>query len=97
MPSIKGKSRIPRSFRLMGMTITVRFCDLPDSESGGWSMTEQEIKIDRSQKEDSQLQTFWHEAFHACLDTMSYDKLSSDEKFVDRIGHCLAQIDLTRQ
>lgn len=88
---------VPKSFNLMGFTVTVTVCDTGADDYGKWSLSDQEIRIDQSLKEEMQLQTFWHEAMHACLQVLSYDKLGDDEKFVDRMAHCLAQIDRTRR
>ena len=41
--------------------------------------------------EAAQAHTFWHEFTHAMLELMSYDTLSADEQFVDRVGWMLLQ------
>lgn len=88
---------IPKRFQLMGLTINVTLCDTGENDNGNWSLNEQQIRIDKSLKEEMQLQTFWHEAVHACLQVLSYDELGDDEAFVDRLAFCLAQIDRTRK
>jgi hypothetical protein len=91
---------IPKSFKLMGYTIKVTVCELPKRKYGDWSLSNQEIRIaplGPKMSAEMQLQTFWHEVVHACLDVMSYEEQSKDEAFVDRLGQCLAQIQQTRK
>lgn len=81
----------------MGMTIKVDVCKLDPRDDGEWRFSDQQIKVSASLSDEGKCQAFWHEAVHACLEVMSYDKLSKDEAFVDRLGHCLAQIEQTRK
>jgi len=89
---------IPRRFSLFGQDIVVkRIHDLhvKNDEYGKWSPNTNEILIQESAKsysEDVLLQTFWHEAVHACLDTLGYSKESEDEKFVEQMGQAIYQI-----
>lgn len=92
---------IPRQFELMALTVTVEVTDeLPKDLDGHWSHSKQRIRVrpvGKKVTEQAQLQAFWHEAVHAILQVLSYDKLSDDEKFVDRLAQCLAQIEQTRR
>lgn len=90
--------RIPKSFQILGHTIQVRMVPDLDEECdnlGRWYPTRNEIHLqspDASHCKQSVHQALWHEIVHASLDLMGYDKLSNDEKLVDRLGQCLAQV-----
>ena len=86
--------RIPKSFQLMGHTITVQLVDKKDwkyeDDLAYWDPDKNQISIMRQSR--TQLRhTFWHETMHAVLDAMSH-KLARDEQFVDQVGGLLAQI-----
>ena len=87
---------IPHSFECLGHTITVKRMKLKKSY-GKWKPNKLEIRIDTRSVEQVQEQSFWHEAVHCMLDSMGYEKLSKDEKFVDRLGHCLYQLERSRR
>lgn len=91
---------IPRTFQVMSMSVTVEVTPLKKDKCGDWDFKRQKIRIaplSEKMLPDGQLQTFWHEALHATLDVLGYKKLSSNEKFVDRVAQCLAQIEQTRK
>ena len=92
---------IPKSFKLMGLTIKVQIAPkIAKKKYGDWDEQRQLIRIaplGEKMSKEMQLQTFWHEALHAALDALSYQDLSKDEAFVDRLAQCVAQIELTRK
>lgn len=47
--------------------------------------------------EDIMEQTLYHEVVHAILDELGYDKLSSDEKFVQSFSLLLHQFETTKK
>lgn len=89
------KPRIPKVFKVMGHTITVR--KLPPSR---WKMKDavgyfdpqrMVIGICTGAGASTQEQIFWHEATHAmlyCLGSPEY----GDEQFVDQMGGLIQQI-----
>lgn len=92
--------RIPKQFKLLGHTITVRvigqrdwdaLCDDYDivDAVGCWRHSDYAIVLLR-QPRSKLLHTFAHELTHAVLDMMN-DKLSYNEKWVDQFGGLLAQ------
>lgn len=94
--------RIPKSFSLLGHTITVRVLSKRDWEElvemnehieeddfGAWFQSENLILIRRTSR-SLMLHTFAHELLHAILDMMN-SPLSYDEVFVDSFGGLLAQ------
>jgi len=92
--------RIPKAFKLMGHTITVRVVNKRDWDAisdkygiedavGYWSPRDQLILIKRG-KPSLVVHTFWHEVTHAVLDSLN-DKLSNNETFVDNFSGLLAQ------
>jgi hypothetical protein len=87
--------RIPKSFELLGHTITVKVINKRDwkydGEWGWWDPGRNEILLVRQPR--TQLRhSFWHEAGHAILDLMGHTKLSANEAFVDQLGGLLAQL-----
>jgi hypothetical protein len=87
---------IPQSFECLGLVVTVKRTKLKKSY-GKWKPNKLEILIDTRSAEQVQEQAFWHEAVHCILDSLGYDKLSGNEKLVDRLGHCLYQLDRSRK
>lgn len=92
--------RIPKSFGLLGHTITVRIISKRDWEAVAedndledavacWCPQLDLILIQRNSREQM-LHAFFHEMTHAVLDMMN-DKLSYNETFVDNFGGLLAQ------
>jgi hypothetical protein len=86
---------IPKSFKLMGHTITVKVISKKEwkykDEWGWWDPSKNEILLVRQPR--TQLShSFWHECVHAILDMVGQTKLSADERLVDQIGGLLAQI-----
>lgn len=87
--------RIPKTFKLMGHTISVRLVAKKDwkykDEWGWWDPAKNEILLVKQPR--TQLRhSFWHEVTHAMLDMVGQIKLSADERFVDQVGGLLAQI-----
>lgn len=94
---------IPKSFKLFGQTIRIvwlRTLWKREKAWGVWYANRNVIalqlpvaglNLSREQLE----QTFIHEMIHACLDILEYEKLSSDEKFVDRFANALHQTIVT--
>lgn len=86
--------RIPKTFKLLSHTVNVRIIDKKDwkykEDLAFWDPDKNEIWIMRQPR--TQLRhTFWHEAMHAMLDTLSH-RLARDEQFVDQMGGLLAQM-----
>jgi hypothetical protein len=87
--------RIPKSFGLLGHTITVKIINQKEwkyaNEWGWWDPAKNEILLVRQPR--TQLRhSFWHEVSHAILDLMGQAKLSANEAFVDQMGGLLAQM-----
>jgi hypothetical protein len=88
----------PKGFTLGGHEIKVVIVkDLAETEdaTGRWRPALGIIEVQGTSKalsQDYQNQAFWHEAVHAALDYSSYDKLSKNEKLVDRLGQAMYQI-----
>lgn len=86
--------RIPKSFRLMGHTITVTV--IPRNRwtftdcVGFFDPTNNTISL-MKQDRSILLHTCWHEITHAILHAMNH-KLYSNEAFVDQMGGLIAQI-----
>jgi hypothetical protein len=93
--------RVPKSFPLLGHTITVRIVPNRDWEElaeryedmedavGLWCADDNLIVLLR-QKRSALLHAFFHELMHAVLHYMS-SPLTNDEVFVDTVGGLLAQ------
>lgn len=86
---------IPKSFQLLGHTITVRV--MPRSKwrhgknvVGMWIPDKLRIDLLADPIETQLQATFCHELTHALLDMMNH-KLSNDEVFVDNLGALLQQ------
>ena len=87
---------IPKSFKLLGHTITVRV--VPPSKwrhgkgcVGIYQPDKYRIDILAVQPESHRQQVFCHEFSHALLILAGRDDLSSDEQLVDQLGHLLQQ------
>jgi hypothetical protein len=86
--------RIPKSFRLLGHTITVHV--LPRSRwphedcVGLFDPASNHIYVMRQSKSQT-AHSFWHEVTHAMLFYMNH-KLYSNEQFVDQLGGLVAQV-----
>jgi len=85
---------IPKTFKLFNTTWTVKQVHKIDNEGslGICDYNTATIRIRRNLKKDIKESTFYHELMHAILDTLNYDSLSSDEKFVDTMGQSLHQV-----
>lgn len=94
---------VPKSFDLLGHTITVVIREDLLSECdcyGRWTRAKQLIELQEVNSEVTQsfqLQTFWHEVAHAILDHIGEDKQSEDEKYVDLWGQCIHQVLKTKR
>lgn len=96
---------IPKSFDLMGHTITVvirpDLWEMADAH-GRWIKHKHLIELQKPDKINGMthsflVQTFWHEVVHAILDNIGGTKLSEDENLVDQIGQCIHQVLKTRK
>lgn len=94
--------KIPKSFQLLGHTVTVRIVskrdwaalaeesdDMDESDLGYW-IPESNLIVLRRQPQSQLLHTFWHEVMHAVLFYMN-NPLWTDEAFVDNASGLLAQ------
>lgn len=88
--------RIPRAFQLAGHRIVVRV--VPPSRwrhgrdvVGLWNPNRARIDILSTVQGAQRVQVFFHELTHALLDVAGHVELSTDEGFVDRVAHLLAQ------
>lgn len=92
--------RLPKTFKLLGHTITVRVVSRRDWEAiseendledavACWCPELNLILIQRASR-SQMLHSLYHEMTHAVLDMMS-SKLSYDEVFVDTFGGLLSQ------
>lgn len=87
---------IPKKLTILGHTIKIkRVKTIPKHKNcrGLWVPNKNliYIKIEPGNI-DIEEQTLWHEIVHAMLDNLSYDELSNDEGFVDRLGSVLHQV-----
>lgn len=88
--------KIPKSFELLGLTVTVSFIpegESPDSVCGYYDPTSETIYISSSLPLQTQEQTFLHEFLHAALQAMGRDKLNADEAFIDVLAGLVHQMD----
>ncbi len=84
---------IPKTFKLFNTTWTVKQVNKIDNQ-GSMGLCDYglaTISLRKNLKKDIKEATFHHELVHAILDTLNYDKLSRDEKFVDTFGQALHQ------
>lgn len=97
--------RIPKSFQLLGHTITVRIVskrdwdalveevddaeNMDESDVGYW-IPDSDLIVIKRQSKPQMLHTFTHELTHAVLYYMN-SGLWTDEVFVDNFGGLLAQ------
>lgn len=89
---------IPKTFECMGMTVTVKVGGLTHSDCHGtYDHAKRVIAIDKTDDRQGMEATFWHEFVHCIFDHLGYDKLSRDEKKVERIAQCLYQLQKTRK
>ena len=86
---------IPKSFNLMGHTITVKRVkekDWSDDDAVGfWNSQNSTISVLDGLGDDKTQQIFCHELVHAILSNMAEDDLNNNEKFVDVFGSLLHQ------
>lgn len=93
---------IPKSFQLLGHTITVRIVskrdwealaeqsdDMDEGDLGYW-IPDRNLIVLRRQPKSQLLHTFYHELMHAVLFYMN-SPLWTDERFVDNASGLLAQ------
>lgn len=86
--------KIPKTFQIFGKTITVKQpwkVDREDSR-GEWLYEKAVIKLRRSLNIEEKEVVFWHETVHSILDTLEYNDLSNDERFVERFSKALHQV-----
>lgn len=89
---------IPKQFDCMGFTIPVVIEEIRAEDlHGEYDVVDPAIRISKESAKQVQEQTFWHEYVHCALTTLGYSKLNKDEKFVDRMGQCLYQLERSRK
>ena len=95
----RGRSvkMIPKQFECMGSTVVVSIEDCGENADGHYHGRETRITIAKDSTKQNQEQTFWHEYMHCALTHLGYDKLNSNEQFVDQMAQCLYQLQKTRK
>lgn len=96
----ENKIKIPKEFYIFGQKITVkRSRSLFEKHKAwaDWNANKNLIRIQIPKKgieltQEQVEEAFIHEAVHAALDILNYEKLSLDEKFVDDFANALHQI-----
>ena len=91
---------IPTTFEIFGEKIKVKIVKKLNFNESAVGMTYHRkglIEIQDSTEawpisKDSMEQTFFHELMHLVLKKLSYDELSSDENFAERMGNALQQV-----
>lgn len=86
--------KIPKEFMIFNERYKVRQLKKVDAE-GSWGehdFKSNTIKIQKDLDDNLKERTFLHEVMHCVLEQLSYDKLSSDEKFVDQVASALHQV-----
>lgn len=86
--------QVPKEFQLLGRTYKISQPVKVDSEKslGECKSDMGIIRVRRNLKKELKEHTFLHEVTHAILDSLGYDKLSNDEKFVDSFSGALYQV-----
>lgn len=95
--------KIPKSFKLLASTITVRYDDEACNNgqmTGEYFDQQQEIILcntydNKKVPKDLKLDSYYHEKVHAILAAMNEDRLYKNEKFVDMFAKLLRQSDET--
>ncbi len=89
---------IPKSFNVFGQTISIKNSKTlhRKGDRGDWDPKKNRITLQSNTKEypvtkDLLEQTLSHEAVHAILELLGYERLSEDEVFVDRFANALHQ------
>lgn len=97
--------KIPKSFKLFGSTITVKFDNDKNDIDRAYGLATYKTnsillankahgeQIDHNEIEASYL----HEMFHFILNRLGYDDLSDDEKFVKQVSKALQQCLTTQE
>ena len=82
--------KIPSTFKVGGTKMEVRLVDRCDDNvfgscflGAGYIEIANIVNKNDQQSADSKVNTFYHELIHSILDTMGYDEMSKDEKFVN--------------
>lgn len=94
---------IPKQFDLFGQRITVETQKNFAREQGclgKWHPYQLKIVLQEPDEEHAQsviLQTFWHEAIHACLDLLGHTDLSENEVLVEQLGQAIFQVLKTKR
>ncbi len=85
---------VPKEFLLLGRTYKVSQPTKVDSKGslGDCDSATAMIKVRRNLKKELKEHTYLHEVTHAILDSLGYEKLSMDEKFVDSFSGALYQV-----
>ena len=85
---------IPKTFQIFGETYKIKQV-LKVNKDGRWGEHDPNgniIRIKKDLNEEQKEQAYYHEMIHAILTNLSYDKLNTDEEFVDRFAKALHQI-----
>ena len=90
---------IPRSFKILGHTITVELVDdlVEKHKAYGLCLYHEHRILLQVPTEDLKitpshlLQTFWHEYFHMALYSLGHQTLADDEALVDQLGQVVHQ------
>ncbi len=90
--------KIPSKYQVGGATIEVRIVDRCEDNSigiakvcAGYIEIANKYNKDDVQSDECKVNTFYHEMTHTILDTMGYNELSQDEKFVSSFSSFLTE------
>lgn len=86
--------KIPDSFECIGTRYVVNRKNLPE-KYGHFDAKNNEIALHKNMGEEREALTFWHEFFHCALHTLGYQKLSDNEKLVERLAQVTHQLEKT--
>jgi len=88
------ETHIPKTFTIFTDKYTVKEYKKVDNEDsmGEHDYMKKTIKIKKDMPLEQKERVYYHELFHCMLEQLGYDKLSSDEKFVDQMGSVLYQV-----
>lgn len=90
--------RLPKRITVMGRDIRIRLSATLGYKEKHWGVYEDGKNLITLQRPDDehtldQVQAaFWHEAMHASLMALGYERLSNNEKLVEGLSQCIHQI-----